>query len=566
MKLDNLRGDIFGGLTAGIVALPLALGFGVASGLGPAAGLYGAIVLGICAALFGGTKPQISGPTGPMTVVSATVVATYVGDPVLIFATFVLAGVFEILMGFLRLGKCVHYIPYPVVSGFMSGIGVIIILLQLYPFVGHPTSPDVLAALEGFGQAVAHANWAAAAIATLTIVVVYVSPRLIKGVPGTLVALFVGTFVAIGFKLDIPTIGEIPRGFPELHLPLIGPSEVALILIPALTLAALSALDSLLTSVVADNLTKTRHDSDRELIGQGIGNMIVGIVGGIPGAGATMRTVVNIRSGGRGRLSGVLHGFVLLAILFALGPYASRIPMAVLAGILITVGIGIIDYRGLKHFRHVPVADTAVMVTVLLLTVFVDLLQAVAVGMIMASLLFIKRMSDLLEERAQPEPFREQESPWRDEQDLPAEFKNKVYIQHIDGPLFFGFASAFQQMIDRVSDLRAVVIRMKRVPHIDQSGGYALQEVASQLKKRGVPVLITGIQKQPRELLTGIRLIPELIPTAHVFNTFQEAVDWLKDHHFLNTRRSAVPPRGDGPQGAAAPMRECKRRSKSKSQ
>ena len=536
MKLDSFRGDIFGGLTAGIVALPLALGFGVASGLGPAAGLYGAIALGICAALFGGTKPQISGPTGPMTVVSATVVASYVDNPVLIFATFALAGVFEIFMGFLRLGKCVHYIPYPVVSGFMSGIGVIIILLQLYPFVGHPTSPDVLAALDGFAQAVANANWGAAAIATLTIVVVYVSPRIIKGVPGTLVALFVGTLVAIGLKLDIPTIGEIPKGFPELHLPLIGPSEIALILIPALTLAALSALDSLLTSVVADNLTKTRHDSDRELIGQGIGNTLVGIVGGIPGAGATMRTVVNIKSGGTGRLSGVLHGLVLLAILVALGPYASRIPMAVLAGILITVGIGIIDYRGLKHFRHVPKPDSAVMIAVLLLTVFVDLLQAVAVGMIMASLLFIKRLSDLIEERAQPEPFREEESPWLDEQDLPAEFKNKVYIQRIDGPLFFGFANAFQQMIDRVSDLRAVVIRMKRVPHIDQSGGYALEEVARQMKKRGVPVLLTGIQQQPRELLTGIRLIPEVIPKEHVFNTFQEAVTWLKEHHFLNTR------------------------------
>ncbi|EAR21061.1 low affinity sulfate transporter [Nitrococcus mobilis Nb-231] len=296
-------------------------------------------------------------------------------------------------MGVLRLGKCVQYIPYPVVSGFMSGIGVIIILLQIYPFLGLPASPGVLAALESFGQAIANAEWAAAGIATLTITVVYLSPRIIKAVPGTLLALLAGTAAAILFKLDIPTIGEIPTGFPELRLSLIGPAEIALILIPALTLAALGALDSLLTSMVADNLTKTHHDSNRELIGQGIGNTVVGIIGGIPGAGATMRTAVNIKSGGRGRLSGVIHGLVLLAILAAFGPYASRIPMAVLAGILITVGIGIIDYRGLRHFRHVPRTDFAVMLAVLLLTVLVDLLQAVAVGMIMASLFFIKRRS-----------------------------------------------------------------------------------------------------------------------------------------------------------------------------
>ncbi|MFP5504116.1 MAG: SulP family inorganic anion transporter, partial [Candidatus Sericytochromatia bacterium] len=393
--LSNIKGDLMGGLTAGIVALPLALAFGVASGMGAAAGLYGAIIVGILAALFGGTPAQVSGPTGPMTVVVAGFIAANTGEPGLIFLAVALAGVFQIVFGLLRVGDYIKFIPYPVISGFMSGIGVIIIVQQIAPFLGLASEARILEAVKKIPETVMAMNPTAAALGALSLALVYLSPRVIKGVPGPLVAIVVGTLVAVVLRLDVPVIGELPSGLPGLQWPGGSLETWGVVVVPALVLAVLGAIDSLLTSLVADNITKTRHNSNQELIGQGIGNAVAGLFGGLPGAGATMRTVVNVKAGGRERLSGAVHGLILLLALVGLGALASRIPLAVLAGILITVGIGIVDYKGIRHALRAPRGDTAIMLVVLVLTVFVDLMQAVAIGLIMAAMLVVKRLSDM---------------------------------------------------------------------------------------------------------------------------------------------------------------------------
>ena len=363
LHFKNLRGDIFGGITAAVVALPLALAFGVSSGAGAIAGLYGAVIVGFFAALFGGTPSQISGPTGPMTVVIATVFATLVGgnpdNLPLAFTVIFLGGVFQILFGLMRLGKYITLMPYTVISGFMSGVGVIIILLQIGPFLGHPASANVIESVNNYPEFVREVNPAAAILGILTLAIVFLTPaKITRFVPSPLMALIVGTLVAIYVfpDKDLLLIGEIPSGLPHLQLPTFTAARFRNILGYGLMLAVLGAIDSLLTSLVADNITRTQHDSDRELIGQGIGNLISGLCGGLPGAGATMRTVINVKTGGKTPISGMVHALVLLVVVLGAGGLTQNIPHAVLAGILIKVGIDIIDWSFLTraHYKNLP--------------------------------------------------------------------------------------------------------------------------------------------------------------------------------------------------------------------
>lgn len=536
---SNLRGDLFGGLTAGIVALPLALAFGVQSGMGAVAGFYGAIALGIFASVLGGTRTQISGPTGPMTVVSSLVILTAIESAGsleegfgLVVTTFFLAGVMLVVFGLCKLGAYIQYIPYPVVSGFMTGIGLIIIIFQIFPSLGLDSPSGILNVFKEFPNALANINNEAVVLTLATIAVIYTFPRITKIVPGPLVALLAVSGISSWVELDVPLIGDIPGGLPDLQLSrftLTG-MDIGLIVKLALTLALLGAIDSLLTSVIADNVTKTKHDSNRELIGQGIGNMAAAVIGGLPGAGATMRTLVNINSGGRTRLSGVVHGLVLLLILLGLGVYASQIPLAVLAGILITVGIGIIDYKGIRDIKQVPMSDSVVMIIVLLLTVFVDLIQAVAVGMILASVLFMKQMSDVVSRKLNLAPLLsyKDELPWSDE-DIPESIMDMIYVKHLDGPLFFGFAPAFQNITKSLPNIRVVIFRMKMVPYIDQTGLYALEDVIRDLEKKGVAVLMTGLNNQNLQALKRINLIPGLIPEKYHFKNFSDCIAWLEE-------------------------------------
>ena len=535
-RFDNLHGDIFGGITAAIVALPLALAFGVQSGAGPVAGLYGAIALGIFAAIFGGTSTQISGPTGPMTVVSALVVIKAIEEygsleagMGFIVCVFVLAGLAQIVFGVCQLGAYIKYIPYPVVSGFMSGIGGIIILLQIFPFFGQTSPKNVIDVLTHISDVMSLINWEAVIISSSTVAIIYLFPRFTKAVPSTLVALVSMSIVTTWFGLEVPVIGPIPSSLPELKLGTvasINASDITLIIELALTLSLLGAIDSLLTSVIADNMTKTKHHSNRELMGQGIGNIMAGCIGGLPGAGATVRTLVNINAGGRTPLSGLTHGFVLLATLLGLGNYAQQIPIPVLAGILITVGIGIIDYKGFRHIKSVPRTDAIVMLIVLGMTVFVDLIQAVAVGLILSSILFMKQMSDQLSSEVKVLPLKENCRQWWKE-NIPESIADNIYVKHFPGPLFFGFAPALQAMAESLPNIRVVIFRMMNVPHIDQTGLYALEEVILSLEKRNIAVVMTGLQTQPYLMLKRINLVPGLIPKNYLFDKFEDCIQWL---------------------------------------
>ncbi len=538
----NFKGDLSGGVVAGVVALPLALAFGVQSGLGAIAGLYGAINLGVLAALLGGTTTQASGPTGPMTVVSASVVALTISKfggidnalPIILL-TFFLAGIFQILFGILRVGTYIKYFPYPVISGFMTGVGLIIILFQLFPFFGLPNPKSTIEVLQNLSAIFKEANVAAIGIGVLTILIYYLFPKITKKVPSTLVALIVVTLVAYLFKIEVPLIGEIPSGLPDIKIDgfFSIPAEAYVLIVEyGIILAALGSIDSLLTSVIADNITKTRHDSNRELIGQGIGNAVAAIFGGIPGAGATKGTVININSGGKTRLSGAIHGLFLLIILLGAGSLAAYIPIPVLAGILIPVGLNIIDYKALKHLLKVPLSDTVVLILVLLMTTFGNLIYAVGTGILLASLLFMKNIGDLAKERSEIISLENSaaETLWEDEKNLFNEFKGSIFIKHLYGPLFFGFASDFKSLADNLGvKTNALIIRMDRVPFIDQSGLYALENVLFDLNKKNIPVILVGLQEQPKDKLFAIGIIPNLVQEKNICTDINTAFTLLKN-------------------------------------
>ena len=599
----HFKGDIFGGITAGIVALPLALAFGVSSGLGPSAGLYGAIFVSFFAALFGGTNTQISGPTAPMTAVSMVVIggiiAAFDGDvsnalPA-ILTVFLLAGLMQIGLGLIGLGKYIKYIPYPVVSGFMTAIGIIILLTQILPSVGYYPKEDsefvnefkphaeeiildnilkdeagegilvledfketieraegitqaqilkesetlaskeasgVIGALKVMPRALLNINWLELWLALGTIFIIYGFKRLTTKVPSTLVALLVMSGIAIGFGLNYRPIEEIPSGLPLPNFGIITEfslSNITPYIFTALTLALLGAIDSLLTSVVADNMTKTKHKPNKELIGQGIGNSIGAIFGGIPGAGATIRTVVNINAGGKTRLSGMISGVLLLLILLALGHIASQIPAAVLAGILITVGIGVMDYKGLKAMPKMPRAEVIIMITVLVLSSVWNLVYAVGIGLVIASLMFMKKIGDLTEDRSDIESF-DRSKAWPDEIDFPKDLKDEVFIKHIRGPLFFGSTSYFQQLVKQIPDTAStIIIRMGRMQYLDQSGLYAMEDILIDLIKQDKVVLLVDILEQPRYMLERIDIIPDLVPKEQIFINFKSCLSWIKE-------------------------------------
>ncbi len=541
MKLldtTTIKGDLFGGITAGIVALPLAMAFGVQSGLGAEAGLYGAIAIGIVAAIFGGTKTQISGPTGPMTVVSSLIAATALAQAptleiglAMVFLTFFVAGLLQIVFGLTQVGKLVQFIPHPGVSRVMSGGGLIIFFLQLFPLVGHSSPNKIVDVFVNIMTPLQNMNWAAFMLGLLTIGIIYLFPRFTKVVPSTLVALIVVSGIPQFISMDIPKIGDIPEGLPNLNFGMfsgIDFSTLGMVLVPAITLAALGSIDSLLTSVVADNITKTRHNSNRELVGQGLGNMVAALIGGIPGAGATMRTVVNVRSGGRTRVSGVVHGIFLLVVLLGLGRYAAEIPLSVLAGILITVGIGIIDYKGLGDILKVPRADAIVKIVVVGMTVFVDLLWAVGVGLVLSALFFVKRSAEQGHEASTMDPVNDHPDSDNELKEVnESHHADQVFIQEFHGPLFFGFSSKFQEQFNAKPNMKAVVFRFKHLSFADQSGMYALMDVVRDLNSKNTWVLFSGLRENVKDQFKKLGIIPELVPESHCFDDFEKATVWL---------------------------------------
>ncbi|MBB4658324.1 SulP family inorganic anion transporter [Parvularcula dongshanensis] len=506
-----LKGDLYGGITAGIVALPLALAFGEASGAGPIAGLWGAIFTGFFAALFGGTQTQITGPTGPMVVVFAGLVGEMTNQGVLpfgevagvVFTAVVLAGILQILMGAFRLGETIRLVPYPVISGFMSGIGVIIILLQASRLLGsEPAGGGTIAAVQAIPGAVSDPNFAAFALGLLTLAMVFFWPKAIgRFIPGALAALIVGTL--IGLLLDVPILGaDLIVGLPEFVLPSVDRSTAFLVVEAAIILAVLGAIDSLLTSLVADNATRTRHDSNRELIGQGIGNSVAGLFGAIPGAGATMRTMVNIKTGGVTRLSGMVHGLLLLAVVLALAPLARQIPHAVLAGILIKVGWDIIDFAYIKRAHRGPRWDLLLMALVLLVTVFVDLITAVGIGVFLAALAFVKGVAD-----QQLQEFGEHVvTPLTvEEEAIMKAAHGRIQVFAFDGPLSFGAAADLAHKVrDRARERTALVLDFSRAPRVDVSAARAVESIVTDATDARKAVFACGVNATVAAQLEGL--------------------------------------------------------------
>ncbi|MEO1591971.1 MAG: SulP family inorganic anion transporter [Cyanobacteria bacterium J06632_22] len=529
----NLRGDLFGGVTAAIIALPMALAFGVASGAGAVAGLWGAVLVGFFAALFGGTPTLISEPTGPMTVVMTAVIANLTAaDPEnglqMAFTVVMLAGVFQMIFGALRLGKYVTMMPYTVISGFMSGIGIILVILQLAPFLGQASpAGGVVGTLRSIPELLSNIQPAETFLALATVgIILFFPSKLKKIVPPQLVALIAGTVLSLVLfpDLDIRRIGEIPRGFPALQMPMFSGDQLQLMFVDAAVLGMLGCIDALLTSVVADSLTRTEHNSNKELIGQGLGNLVSGLFGGIAGAGATMGTVVNIQAGGRTALSGLTRAFVLLFVILGAANLAATIPLAVLAGIALKVGLDIIDWDFLKRAHKISRKAALIMYGVIALTVLVDLIAAVGIGVFVANILTIEKMSNLRAESIQTITDADDaillsadEKRWLDEGN------GRVLLFQLSGPMIFGVAKAISREHNAISDCDAIVFDLSDVPHMGVTASLTMESAIKEAVEKERAVYIVGAAGQTRRRLEKLGVF-QLLPPDHLHMARSEAL------------------------------------------
>ncbi len=519
IEFSSFRGDLSGGITAAIVALPLALAFGVASGAGPVAGLYGAICTGMFAALFGGTPTQISGPTAPMTIVMASVFTQFGDTPAVAFTVVIMSGLFQVLFGVLKIGSYVKLMPYPVISGFMTGIGAILFIMQLDPLLGFAIPSNVMNAITVLPDYLANPNWSAVVVGLVAVVICFRTPRAIgRSVPPPLLAIMIGTLVAL-FLTDVPVLGQIPSALPSFQIPSI---EVALIrdmIAGALVLAALGSVDSLLTSLVADNATASFHHSEKELVGQGVGNVMAGLLGGIPGAGATIRTLTNIQAGGRTPLSGIIHAVVLLAIAIGLGPVVAYIPQAALAGVLIKVGVDVVDWRFISRAHRAPRSDLILMVVVFMLTVFVDVITAVGIGIVLASLNFVKVAADLQKDSIRTITRAEEAELFNEEEaELFRQCGGAALLVHLAGLMSFGAANEMARRFAAVDDYEVLVLDLLDVPHVDGSAGLELEELVQRAVDSGREVVVIGLSFPVARVLTQLGSV-DLVRETQRFGT-----------------------------------------------
>ncbi|MEL6603315.1 MAG: SulP family inorganic anion transporter [Cyanobacteria bacterium J06614_10] len=533
INFRNVRGDIFGGVTAAVIALPMALAFGVASGAGAISGLWGAVLVGFFAALFGGTPTLISEPTGPMTVVMTAVIANLTAaNPengmAMAFTVVMMAGIFQIIFGALRLGKYVTLMPYTVISGFMSGIGIILVILQLAPFLGQESpGGGIVGTLLAIPELLANMQPAETGLAAITVAIIWFMPRRFKKViPPQLVALIVGTLLSLLLfpDIDLRRIGAIPVGFPDLQLPTFDSQQLTLMFADAAVLGMLGCIDALLTSMVADSLTRTEHNSNKELIGQGLGNLVSGLFGGIPGAGATMGTVVNIQSGGRTALSGLVRAGILLVVILGAANLAATIPLAVLAGIALKVGIDIIDWDFLKRAHRVSLKGALIMYGVIALTVLVDLIVAVGIGVFVANILTIERISLLQAKSVQTITdaddailLNEEEKRWLDEAN------GRVLLFKLSGPMLFGVAKAISREHNAIGECDAIVFDLSEVPHMGVTVSLAIENAVKEAVEQGRYVFIVGASGQTYRRLENLNVF-DLIPRQTLTMSRTEAL------------------------------------------
>ncbi|PSR16255.1 sodium-independent anion transporter [filamentous cyanobacterium CCP3] len=550
INFRNVRGDVFGGVTAAVIALPMALAFGVASGAGAASGLYGAVIVGFFAALFGGTPTLISEPTGPMTVVFTAVIAQlFASNPddgmAMAFTVVMLAGFFQIVFGLLKLGRYVTLMPYPVISGFMSGIGVILIILQLGPFLGHATPRGgVVGTLTNLPQMVGTLDPAEVALGAFALAVLFLMPkRFGRWVPPQLLVLVAGTLLALTVfsGAELRLIGEIPTGLPTLQLPMFSADQLRVMLVDGLVLGMLGCIDALLTAMIADSITRTQHDSNKELIGQGIGNLMSGLFGGMPGAGATMGTVVNIQAGGRTALSGLVRAGILLVVVLWAAPLTRAIPLAVLAGIAVKVGFDILDWSFLKRAHQVSWKGTAIMYGVMFLTVFVDLIVAVGVGVFIANVLTIERLSKLQSDQVKAITDFDEDLPLTSEDKaLMDQADGRVLLFHLSGPMIFGVARAISQEHTAMEAHDVLIIDLQDVPHLGVTAALALESAIQDASDDGRPVVLAGARGKTLKRLEKLGAL-RYLPSEHLAETRTDALKTAL--RILATKDGVEPPR-----------------------
>jgi sulfate permease, SulP family len=528
ISTTNIKGDLFGGVTAAIVALPLALAFGVASGAGAAAGLWGAVLVGLFAALFGGTPTLISEPTGPMTVVMTAVIASLTArNPengmAMAFTVVMLAGVFQMAFGLLKLGRYITQMPYTVISGFMSGIGFILIILQLGPFLGQAIPKGgVMGTLTTLPQLLQNARPTEVLLAVITLAILWLTPSRVKKVaPPQLIALVIGTVLSLTLLTGgdaagaggegIRRIGEIASGFPKLQVPTFALGELRLMFLDAAVLGMLGCIDALLTAVIADSVTRTEHNSNKELIGQGLGNLVSGLFGGIAGAGATMGTVVNIQAGGRSALSGISRALILMVVILAGGRLAAQIPQAVLAGIALKVGVDIVDWGFIKRAHRISLSGAVIMYLVIALTVLVDLIVAVGVGVFIANILTIDKMSALQSKSVKSVSTGDGDLLIPEEEKaLLDQGRGQVLLFQLNGAMIFGVAKAIAREHNAIRDCKAVIFDLSEVSHLGVTAALAVENAVEEAIEKGRQVFVVGAADTTQRRLEKLGLFKKL--------------------------------------------------------
>jgi SulP family sulfate permease len=539
----TIKTEILAGMTSAVVTMPVAIAYGYASGLGPYAGFVSAIVLGFVAALVGGTSGQISSPTGALTVAISVFVVTEIeiqgsleaALPVLM-AIFVLAGCLQLFFGLLKLGENIQYIPFSVISGFMSGVGLIIIVLQIPNTFGVPSGiyTSVISKILNIFYFFDHANWLAFAFVVTTVGIIYIFPKITKKIPSSLVALLVLTGLVYIFELDIDKLGafsiDLSR-FSLISLDQLSHVKTLLrILIAAASLAFIGSVNTLLTSVVADKMTNSVHNSNQELMGQGIGNLLAGFLGGFTGSGATACAVANIQAGGRNRISGITTAFFLLIFLIWGGDFIAEIPLAVISGIMISIGYELLDKVTLKKLIIIPRVDAFVMVAVMGLTAFYDLLFSVSLGLIISAIYFMKKMADQVEDDSNQSKLELMIYELIDTFDDAENFKDKVFIKTIKGPLFFGFSARFLKTIRAISpNVEVVVFNMSLVPYMDYSGIRTFKDAILYLKSKNIKICFCELNKKNQSILYELDLIPNQVPEKYIFDSIESCVMWLDE-------------------------------------
>lgn len=531
----DLKGDVFGGVTTAIISLPLALAFGVASGAGAEAGLWGAILVGLFAALFGGSSTLISEPTGPMTVIMTAILTSMVArypeaGLAVSFTVVMMAGAFQIVLGTLKLGKYITLMPYSVISGFMSGIGVILIILQLSPLLGQAAPVGgVMGTLTALPEIISQMKFSELFLGLLTLGILFFLPaQYRKQVPVQLVALVGVTLVSVLLfdSEEIRRIGVIPAGLPSFVIPTFNAEMFTTMVIDALVLGTLGCIDTLLTAVIGDSLTRKEHDSDKELRGQGLANMIAGLFGALPGAGATMGTVTNIQVGARSPLSGVVRALVLALVVLVAGGLTEPIPMAVLAGIAVYVGFNILDWSFIQRAHKVSVQGMAIMYGVMLLTVFVDLIVAVGLGVFISNILIIERLSR--EQARQVKAISdadENDVPLTDsERALLDQANGKVLFFYLSGPMIFSVSKAIARQHNHISDYEAMILDLTDVPMIDVTVGLALENAINDALDAHCAVYLLCPNVHTKQQLEKFHIL-DLVPTEQTFSFRYEALN-----------------------------------------